>query len=456
MADRRRRRGIFNRAAPPPAAALMVVHSAWADAAGRSSGAKAGGRRSIIRRPIMDFLLSAHEINLKGQNRGFFSTRLRMNVESLLEGTGSRIRVAGSALHVSSAEEQSQEVRRRLNFALGVQRILPAVRVANDIEAISAAALETIAGQQGESFALEVRRQDKRMPFTSYELAVRAGRFIQDRLGLRVDLKQPARRCRIVCTRAGAFVSRQSERGPGGMPAMTAGRLLALVSAGFDSPVAAFRLIRRGAKVALVHFYGTPAMPGESSRLTVDEIARALTQYQLGTTVHFCHFEPLQVQIVMKCAAEYRVLLYRRMMLRVAARIAIATNCHGLITGDSLGQVASQTLRNLEAVSAAVRLPIYRPLIGDDKVQIMNEARALGTFDYSAENPQDCCSAFMPPHPALSSSAAELDAAEAALDVDALVDAAVENIETRRYRWLGGRVEAVESKQPIRAVQQPA
>lgn len=395
----------------------------------------------------MDFLLQGHEINLKGGNRAFFTSRLRQNLKLLLAGTGSRVRMQGFGFHLTCPDEMEAEVRARLNRALGVQKIVAGRRAENNtIEAISAVALETIAAQSGDSFGLDVRRPDKDVPLTSQQVAIEAGRYIQQQLGLKVNLRHPERVCTIVLSRDGTLVSRAPEPGPGGMPAGTAGRLMALISAGFDSPVAAYRLIRRGANVGMVHFYGSGSRTGESSRLVVDGIARALTRYQFHTSIYFCRFEPVQREIVLGAPSKYRVLLYRRMMLRIAESIARRNNIHGLITGDSLAQVASQTIRNLEAVGAATSLPIYRPLIGDDKITIMDEARRIGTYDLSAESTEDCCSAFMPQAPALTSSPCELEEAESGLDISALIQLGLSHTESRRYHLQDDRV--VESHPP--------
>lgn len=388
----------------------------------------------------MEFLLHGHEFNLKGANRGFFTTRLRANLERILEGTASRVGMRGLGLVVQCPPASADEVHARLRRALGVQTIVAGERVAPTPEAIAPAALATIEAQSGSSFALHVLRPDKALPISSYEVAVAVGHHIEDKLQLPVNLRQPERRCTIVLSRQGALVSRAPEPGPGGMPAGTAGRLLGLLSSGFDSPVAAFRMIRRGARVMLVHFHGaTPAGHG-SSVGPVEEIARRLTEWQLYTRLYLCPFEPVQRAIVASAPSRYRILLYRRMMLRIAGLLAQKIQAHGLVTGDSLAQVASQTVLNLEAVSAVARLPIYRPLIGDDKITIQAEARRLGTFDASAENSEDCCSAFMPPSPALTSSPAELDAAEADLDPASLAAAALASIETLRLRLADGEV----------------
>lgn len=393
----------------------------------------------------MEFLLHGHEFNLKGANRGFFTTRLRSNLERLLEGCGCSVGMRGLGLVVTCGAEQGAEVRRRLNRALGVQTIVAGERVAADPEAIAPAALAVIAEQSGATFALNVLRPDKALHLGSYEVAVAVGRHIEQALGLPVDLRHPQRRCTIVLSRQGALISRAPEAGPGGMPAGTAGKLLALLSSGFDSPVAAFRLLRRGAKLILLHFHGAPPSGMGSSIPPVEEMALQLTRYQLQTRLYLCPFEPVQRAIVAHAPSRFRVLLYRRMMLRIAVALADKVHAHGLVTGDSLAQVASQTVLNLEAVSAAIAMPIYRPLIGDDKISIQAEARRIGTFDSSTELADDCCSAFLPPSPALSSSAAELLAAESELDIAALIASSLSGLEQRRYMLVNGEPRLAQS-----------
>lgn len=386
----------------------------------------------------MEFLLHGHEFNLKGANRGFFTSRLRANLELMLEGCGCTVGMRGLGLLVSCPAEQAAAVRERLQRALGVQTITAGERAEPDADAIAPVALASIAAQQGPTFALDVQRPDKALALRSYDVAVAVGRYIEERLGLPVDLEHPARKCTILLSRKGALISRGAEAGPGGMPAGTAGRMLALLSSGFDSPVAAYRLIRRGARVGLLHFYATPPAGQGSSVPAVEAVARQLTRYQLHTRLYLCPFVAVQQAIVAAAPSRFRVLLYRRMMLRIAAAVATTTHAHGLITGDSLGQVASQTVLNLEAVSAAVRVPIYRPLIGDDKHAIQAEARALGTFAISSEQTEDCCSAFMPRSPALASSPDELAAAERDLPLEELVHAAIAGIQTVRLTLVNG------------------
>lgn len=387
----------------------------------------------------MQFLLHGHEFNLKGGNRGFFTSRLRANLEHLLDGCQARVAMRGLGLMVECADENGAAVRARLNYALGVQRILAGERVPTAIEAIAPVALRMIASQAGGTFALRVLRPDKALTLASYDVAVAVGRHIERELGLPVDLRHPQRRCTIVLSRQGTLVSPTAEFGPGGMPAATAGRVLALISSGYDSPVAAFRLIQRGARAVLLHFHAPAAAGGTASPPLVEAIASQLTRYQLHTRLYLCPFEAVQRAIVAHCPSPLRVLLYRRMMLRIAAALAQKVNAHGIVTGDSLAQVASQTLLNLEAVSAAVTTPIYRPLIGDDKIGIQAQARSIGTFDLSSVLSQDCCSAFMPRSPALASTPAELDAAEAGLDVASLVSDSLSRLAAIRLELRQGQ-----------------
>ena len=394
----------------------------------------------------MEFLLQGHEINLKGGNRGFFSTRLRANLEVLLEGCEAQVGMRGLGLVVGCPDAQGVEVRARLDYALGVQTLMAGQRTEPSIEAITPAALAMIASQTGASFGLNVLRPDKALELGSYEVAAAVGQSIARDLGLEVNLRAPERRCTIVLSRKGALVSRAPEAGPGGMPAATAGRMVGLLSSGFDSPVAAYRMIRRGARVVLLHFHGTPPAGRGSSLPPIEALARQLTRYQLHTRLYVCPFEPVQRAIVAAAPSPLRILLYRRMMLRIAAALAERVGGHGIVTGDSLAQVASQTVLNLEAVSAALcggaAPPVYRPLIGHDKIEIQAEARRIGTFDISTEMVDDCCSAFLPRSPALAATPAELAAAEQELDTAALVETSMATLQARRFRLAGGAVVA--------------
>jgi thiamine biosynthesis protein ThiI len=229
------------------------------------------------------------------------------------------------------------------------------------------------------------------------------------------------------------------------MPANTAGRLMCLLSGGFDSAVAAYKMMRRGAHVSFVHFWGGGADPGESSMHVARELVRQLVPYQFTAKLFLVPFGPLQREIVDKAPANFRILLYRRLMLRIAEQFAHRDHALGLATGDSLGQVASQTLHNMNAVGAAAKLAVYRPLAGDDKQDIIALARIIGTHDISAEPFHDCCPMFLPKSPALHAMPADLDQAEAQLDMKEMVRRGVESATLEKFQFVENRVEQIES-----------
>jgi thiamine biosynthesis protein ThiI len=239
-----------------------------------------------------------------------------------------------------------------------------------------------------------------------------------------VNLSRPERVIRIEVLGHEAFFSTAVEQGTGGLPVGTGGRVLALLSGGIDSPVAAWRVIRRGCRADLVHFHSYPIL----SRASLDKariLAERLTACQLRTRLYLVAFGSLQQQVVVSVPPALRVVVYRRLMVRIAERLALRSGARALVTGDSLGQVASQTLENLAIVGAAATLPLLRPLVGMDKAEITRDAERLGTYPTSILPDDDCCTLFTPPHPATRASANAVEAAEARLDLGALVERAV-------------------------------
>ena len=229
------------------------------------------------------------------------------------------------------------------------------------------------------------------------------------------------------------------------MPANTAGRIACLLSGGFDSAVAAYQMMKRGAHVSFIHFYGTGARPGESSLHVASSLARQLTQYQFQAKLYRVPFEAIQREIVRFAPEDYRILLYRRMMLRIGEVLARRERALALITGDSLGQVASQTLRNLVAVDAAATMPVFRPLIGTDKIDVLKLAEKIGTYSISSEPFHDCCPVFLPKKPSLYASPRDLDAAESKLDVPSLVTIGLYGTTLERFRYSDGRVTSTDA-----------
>jgi len=393
-----------------------------------------------------------HELWLKGGNRKFFLGKLIQGIRRALEGLPvSRLELPGDRVLVHFDDDAAvKEAAERLAQVFGIAYYAIARPVERDMDAIAQAAWEEVSGVEFATFAVRAKRSDKSFPHRTAEIESHVGRHLLDELArtgraARVNLDEPELVCRVEITSGPALVYARKLAGSGGLPANTAGRLGCLLSGGFDSAVAAYKMMKRGAHLIFIHFYGTGAQPGESSVHVARALVRRLVPWQGSARLYLVPFEPIQRAIVQFAPENYRVLLYRRMMLRIGEEIALRNRALGLVTGDSLGQVASQTLHNLAAVEAAARLEIYRPLIGDDKQEILALARKIDTYEISAEPFHDCCPVFLPRAPALHATAAELDEAEARLDLAALVGQGVQTAALERYRYARGCVEQVDS-----------
>jgi tRNA uracil 4-sulfurtransferase len=398
-----------------------------------------------------------HELWLKGGNRRFFLSKLHLALKRALEGLPiARILRPGDRLLVEFGEGASaQDAIARIERVFGVAfyavaRVVQR-EVTGDLIALGQAAWEEIRTEKFETFAVRAKRSDKSFPHSSVEIDVAVGRYLMDRLreegrAARVKLNEPELTCRIeIPPGPSLLVYARKIPGAGGLPPNTAGRMTCLLSGGFDSAVAAHKMMKRGAHLNFVHFWGGGARPGESSVHVARALVKQLAPWQFSAKLYLVPFEPIQREIVARAPEEFRILLYRRMMLRIAERIARNGRSLGLITGDSLAQVASQTLHNMAAVGDAARMPIYRPLVGEDKLDILEYAKKIGTHDISAEPFHDCCPIFLPRSPALHASAEEVATAETALDIQALIRQGIETMAIERYRLHEGRVEKVES-----------
>lgn len=396
-----------------------------------------------------------HELWLKLGNRLFFLHQLRRAMVRALEG----IRVAGITQpgdrYLIELEDASQTALalQRLQLVFGISHLAMARRVdwshkssEDMLPQICDTAWEEVRTESFATFAVRAKRSDKRFPHNGMFLEREVGGRLFDKLEAagrvaKVHLKNPELTCRIEVTRGPILIYARRIAGPGGLPTNTAGRLTCLLSGGFDSAVAAYKMMKRGAHLSFVHFWGGGAEPGESSQHVARRLVEKLAPWQGTAKLYLVPFEPLQREIVAQADESLRTLLYRRLMLRIAERLALREKSKGLVTGDSLGQVASQTLQNLQSVGAAARLPLYRPLIGDDKLEIQDLAAKIDTYEISAERFHDCCVIFQPKSPALFATSEELDAAEAACDVARLVERGLEATCLERFRYRGGAVE---------------
>jgi thiamine biosynthesis protein ThiI len=382
----------------------------------------------------MEELFSVHyaEVGLKGKNRVFFEKRLVDNIKLTLRGTGyaeverlhDRILV-----HLEQGADTS-EIKRRLRQVMGIAHFELSSRTERDITAIKEVALRHIQDVSYESLKVETRRTDKTFPLTSPQVSAEVGGYLVTKTGTRADMHNPDLVCWVKITHNAAYISTEKIPGVGGLPVGVSGKVLVMLSGGIDSPVAAWQMIKRGAKAVFVHFYSYP-YTDKASLEKVIELAQILAVPNYRSTVYLVPFAELQQIIVAATPSPFRVLLYRRMMTRIAQRVATMENAEALVTGESLGQVASQTLTNLRSIEAIADIPILRPLIGEDKAEIIEKAQRIGTFDVSTRPHQDCCSLFVPKHPATRASVTDLADAESGLDVDTLVEEALNNLEKR-------------------------
>jgi thiamine biosynthesis protein ThiI len=400
-----------------------------------------------------------HELWLKGGNRKFFLSKLVHALRRALEGIPlERIERPGDRLLVRFGEgAQVDEACARLARVFGVAYYAVARPIERDLQAICRAAWDEVQSERFATFAVRAKRSDKTFPARASDIEAAVGRHLLEQLraagrDVRVNLDEPELTCRIEITPGPALVYARKISGPGGLPTDTGGRMMCLLSGGFDSAVAAYKMMKRGAHLSFIHFYGTGAQPGESSVHVARALVHRLVPYQFTAKLILVPFESIQREIVRYAPESYRVLLYRRMMLRIADPFARRNHALAIVTGDSLGQVASQTLHNMVAVGAAARIPVFRPLVGDDKQEILALARKLGTFEISAEPFHDCCPVFLSRSPALHATAEDLEKAEAQLDIAALVRQGVETATVKRFRYAAGRVDAVESFHPPAAL----
>lgn len=366
------------------------------------------------------------EVFLKGHNRNYFFNALVNNIRAVVKPIGGSVSMVDSRIFVTGASD-TQDCIERVCRVFGVHSASPAWELDKDLPAIYAQAIELMRGRTG-TFKVEARRSDKRFPLDSMELAREAGHEILTHLtGLTVDVHKPEHRLQIEI-RDKAYLYIDSYAGAGGMPLGTGGRAALLLSGGIDSPVAGYMLMKRGVTIECVHFYSFP-YTSERAKEKVFTLGRLLARYSGTLRVHVVPFTKIQMEIHEKTPDEMGTILMRRFMMRIAERIAIKNKCQALITGESVGQVASQTMDSLICTDAVVNMPVFRPVIGMDKVEIIDIANRIGTYETSIEPYEDCCTVFTPRRPVTHPRLDRVAEAESALDVDALIDEAVEGTE---------------------------
>jgi tRNA uracil 4-sulfurtransferase len=373
-------------------------------------------------RPVM--LVHYHELGLKRGNRPLFLRHLARNLRRATGdlGPAGLRQVSGRILLELDEHPDPAAVRDRVRRVCGVSSAALAYRVASTVESMKGAVATLVDGRSFASFRISARRAFKTYPMTSVELNRELGAFVLERVATRVDLRRPELEIHVEVMPAETFVYVEPEPGPGGLPVGASGIVAALLSGGIDSPVAAWRMMKRGCRVVFVHFHSVPYLP-PTSQEKARALVERLTEWQYDSTLLLVPFGEIQREVVLTVPPPARVVVYRRLMIRIAEALARKHGALALATGESLGQVASQTLSNIARIDEAATMPILRPLIGMDKLEITEQARGLGTFEISIEPDADCCTLFVPKHPATRMSEHEVAAVESRLDVARLVSA---------------------------------
>ncbi len=384
-------------------------------------------------------LVHYHELALKGRNRKHFEYRLVQHLRRALKPiTHIHVEALQGRIRVSFEDEaawpplkhQLERVFGIVNFSL--TRSVPLPFDNPDIRALKTAIQSDLPINSYNTFRVSAKRADKRFPKTSMEVEQEIGAAVVEQTGKKVQLKNPDLTILVELVPPEAYYSCHRDQGAGGLPTGTGGKVVSLISGGIDSPVATYRMLKRGCKAVFVHFHGRPYLSRVSEE-KVQDIVKLLTSYQLHSRLHLVPFGEIQSQIVVNSPPSVRVVLYRRLMLRIAAKIAEQEEAWGLVTGDSLGQVASQTPENIAVINQATTMPILRPLIGMDKIEITQQAEAIGSFETSIEPDQDCCTLFVPKHPRTRCDLPSILKVEENLDIPNLIQQGLQSRELLEF-----------------------
>jgi thiamine biosynthesis protein ThiI len=372
-------------------------------------------------------IVKTHELALKGKNRPWFMRRLTENLRHATQGTGvSRVWQAQLMVGLTLEDESSWPlVKERVRGCFGVAKFFLANEFPQDLDLIKEALPGMLKGREFRSFRIETNRADKRFPMTSPEVNRDLGRFVEELTGARVDLSNPDFSVYLDIQSRGILLYFDETPAPGGLPVGSSGRVAVMLSGGIDSPVAAWHMMKRGCTATYVHFHSYP-LSDRSSIEKAGELVQHLAKHQRRSELFLAPLAEIQKRIIVETPPSFRVLLYRRFMMRIAERLARQSGAKAIITGESCGQVSSQTLENIAVVDDVAGMPVLRPLIGLNKEEIVGMARNIGTFPISVQPDQDCCSLFVPRHPETRARLGTVERLEQRLPVDELVAEALE------------------------------
>ncbi|MBS4027880.1 MAG: tRNA 4-thiouridine(8) synthase ThiI [Ignavibacteriales bacterium] len=384
-------------------------------------------------------ILHHHEITLKGQNRRMFEMQLLKNCKQTVSGLLQRWQFSGGygrfVVELSDSDEQNKtEIIERLRKVFGLSNLCVGLAVRNGIENYCSVAVELLKGKTFQTLRVDTHRASKMFPINSMEINRKVGGYLCEKFNVRAKMVQPDVTIFIEVLEDEAYIYSEKIPCAGGLPSGMSGKVISLISAGFDSPISSYQIMKRGAKVFFVHFHSVPYTT-QNSIQQVENLVNVLTQYQFESTLFLVPFAELQQQIVLSADQKLRIVLYRRFMIRIAEKLARREKAQALVTGESLGQVASQTLRNISVIDEVATMPILRPLIGTDKEDIMHFAAKIGTYDISKEPYDDCCSFLAPRAPETWAKLEEVLEAEKNLDVEKLVRECLEKVEVKKFSY---------------------
>lgn len=375
------------------------------------------------------------EIILKGLNRPVFEDALVKNIRGALGSVGEvNIRKSQANIYIEplEGEEQADRIVEILKHVFGIVAIIESYESEKSIESVCKTAHEAFGAalSKAATFKVEAKRADKRFPLKSPQICAEVGGYLLENFpNLTVDVHNPDVTVHVDIREENAYVHIGRIKGAGGMPAGTNGRAAMLLSGGIDSPVAGYMIAKRGVRLEAVHFFSYP-YTSDRAKDKVIKLAKILASYTGGMKVHIVPFTEIQLQIRDKCPEEYMTLVMRRFMMQIAERIAIKRDCKALVTGESIGQVASQTMNALAVTDDAVSMPVFRPVIGMDKEEIVEIARRIDTFETSILPYEDCCTVFTPKHPSTKPHINKVVRAQEALDIEKLIQDAIDGCET--------------------------
>lgn len=375
-------------------------------------------------------LLKYGEIALKGLNKPLFERKLLDNIKSRLDRIGKfSVRRAQSTVYVEPLEADADmyQALSTLEKIFGIVNICPVVKCDKDMDSIAKTAVECVKELDchGKTFKVEAKREDKKFPLNSPQICMElGGRILDAGLGLKVDVHKPEILVNVE-VRGEAYVYTQKIKGAGGMPVGTNGRSTILLSGGIDSPVAGYMIAKRGVELEAVHFHSHPYTSDRAKEKVID-LAKEMSAYCGKIKLHIVPFTEIQFAIIERCPENYLTVIMRRIMMRIAERISRNADCAALITGESIGQVASQTMESLVCTDNAVEIPVFRPLIGMDKEEIVTISKKIGTYETSILPYEDCCTIFVPKHPKTKPNLAEIIEAEKALvDIEEMIEKSI-------------------------------